>query len=48
MTDPDPDDSGPLLLEDILGAKKGFAVVALVTIVALGCFLVVDPFDFIG
>jgi hypothetical protein len=44
----DPDDSGPLLLEDILAAKNVFVFVAVLTIVALGAFLIFDPFDFFG
>jgi hypothetical protein len=44
----DPDDSGPLLLEDILAAKNVFAFVAVLTILALAAFLIADPLDFFG
>jgi hypothetical protein len=42
------DTSGPLLLEDILNAKSVLVFVAVLTILALVGFLIVDPMGFFG
>jgi hypothetical protein len=42
------DDSGPLLLEDILNAKRILLVLVGLVILALVGFVIADPFDFFG
>lgn len=42
------DDSGPLLLEDILNAKSVLVFMVVLVILALVGFFVLDPFDFFG
>ncbi|MSO42384.1 MAG: hypothetical protein EXQ70_10915 [Solirubrobacterales bacterium] len=39
---------GPLLLEGILGAKKVLIFVAVLTVLALAGFVILDPLDFFG